>query len=453
MKRIIILSAFVLALSFTTAKAVGQNYYVGDYFYTELAPYGSWIEIDYGVVVWKPTIMHVSWLPYRMGRWVWTYDGWYWDSYEPFGYITYHYGRWFYDDYYGWLWYPDYEWAPAWVEWRYSNDYIGWAPLHPYATFSITFGIRFTKSYYTPYHHWHFISFNHFCNPYPYNYYVAPNYRYRIYKTTKYRTNYVYHNGRIQNRGVDVNYIRVRSNQEIRQRDIIRVHDKRDLSRKGDENKIRTLEIKREDLVRNDLKRMEIQRDKRRTDLDHTKIEVGKRERTNTNVNKERNVKLEKRNDVKITRDDKKQDIQKDNRTREIKTNDVKRKEDVKINRDQNNNTTKKKDVKTSVIDQNRKTSDRKNTIIKKNVVKETNDKRFETKVKKQNTQVKKNVRSQQNVRTEVRVNKNNMNEKKNITRNDPPVKRNETKVTKNKSKVQTNRTMVKDKNGERRKR
>ncbi len=59
-----------------------------------------------------------------------------------------------YDDYYGWLWYPDYEWAPAWVEWRYDNNYIGWAPLHPYAVFSVSVGIYFTNTYYTPYYHW-----------------------------------------------------------------------------------------------------------------------------------------------------------------------------------------------------------------------------------------------------------------------------------------------------------
>jgi len=131
-----------------------KRHFVSSYFYTELSPYGTWVEIDYGVVVWRPTVMRMGWAPYRMGSWVWTYDGWYWDSYESFGYITYHYGRWYYDDYYGWLWYPDYEWAPAWVEWRYDNDYIGWAPLHPYASFSINLGIFFTTTYNTPYNHW-----------------------------------------------------------------------------------------------------------------------------------------------------------------------------------------------------------------------------------------------------------------------------------------------------------
>ena len=31
----------------------------------------------------------------------------------------------------GWFWIPGDEWAPAWVDWRYSNDYVGWAPLPP----------------------------------------------------------------------------------------------------------------------------------------------------------------------------------------------------------------------------------------------------------------------------------------------------------------------------------
>jgi hypothetical protein len=33
----------------------------------------------------------------------------------------------------GWVWVPGSEWAPAWVSWRESDDYIGWAPLPPEA--------------------------------------------------------------------------------------------------------------------------------------------------------------------------------------------------------------------------------------------------------------------------------------------------------------------------------
>ena len=54
-------------------------------------------------------------------------------SYEDFGGIVYHYGRWVKVEDEGWCWKPDYEWAPAWVSWRNSDDYVGWAPLPPEA--------------------------------------------------------------------------------------------------------------------------------------------------------------------------------------------------------------------------------------------------------------------------------------------------------------------------------
>ena len=453
MKRILILSAMFFALGLTSIDARGQNYYVGEYFYTELVPYGRWIEIDYGVVVWKPTIMAVNWLPYRIGRWVWTYDGWYWDSYEPFGYITYHYGRWFYDDYYGWLWYPGYEWAPAWVEWRYSNEYIGWAPLHPYATFSISIGIHFTRVYHTPYHHWHFVSFNRFCHPYPYNYYVAPGHRYRVYSNTRYRTNYRYHNGRVQNRGVDINYVRVRSDREIRQRDIIRVRDKRELSRNGDNNQIKTLDLKRDNLERNDLKRMDIQRDNRRTNLDHSKIEVGRMKITRTNTRGERDVKQDGRKNVKITRDIKNQNVIKDVRNKDSNRENVKRNDVYNKNENRNRNNVTKRDVNTGVNNKVNKYSDRKNTVTRNQEVKKNNNNRFKTDVKKQNTRVKINNRNKQNQRTDVKIKRNNTQEKIKVNRNKPPVKRQNTNIKKNERKVQTNRTMVKGKNRERGKR
>src|SRR5690606_18244380 len=31
----------------------------------------------------------------------------------------------------GWVWYPGYEWAPAWVSWRYGDDWVAWVPLAP----------------------------------------------------------------------------------------------------------------------------------------------------------------------------------------------------------------------------------------------------------------------------------------------------------------------------------
>jgi len=447
MKQIIIISAVLFAALTFNTDARGHYNGVGGYFYSELSPYGTWVEIDYGVVVWRPTIINMNWMPYNMGRWIWTYDGWYWDSYEPFGYITYHYGRWFYDDYYGWLWYPDYEWAPAWVEWRYDNDYIGWAPLHPYAFFSISIGIHFTNVYVTPYYHWHFVNYKHFCNPYVYNYYVAPNYRYRIYSGTKYRTNYVYYNGRIQNRGIDVKYVRTRSGQEIKQRDLVRVRDSRELSRDGNRNRneIRTLDMKREDLVRNDLNRMEIKRENRSTALNLDKVEVGKREirtddKSNTR-NQERNV--NSRN-TEIRRD---------------QSGNVVRKDENKVRNENNRNSdvnTEKKVNRTETI---KRESQNNNRTIDRNIksndgqVKLENKSRVENKVRTNDNRELRNNTSEQKTtvkRENSRTTSNNQVTKKDDKEN---VSTNTSRNSNTKSRVNNDRTVVKDNSKQRSKR
>jgi len=120
-------------------------------FYTKLEPYGGWIETsDYGYV-WQPreTESSRSWRPYTNGRWVYTDAGWTWISEEPFGWATYHYGRWTRLRGIGWVWVPGNQWAPAWVSWRKSNDYVGWAPLPPEARFDQQTGIHnWSDSYY-----------------------------------------------------------------------------------------------------------------------------------------------------------------------------------------------------------------------------------------------------------------------------------------------------------------
>lgn len=447
MKRIIIVAVVLFVAVTFNAEAKRHYHGVGGYFYAELSPYGSWIEVDYGVVVWRPTIIRTDWMPYQMGRWVWTYDGWYWDSYEPFGFITYHYGRWYYDDYYGWLWYPDYEWAPAWVEWRYDNNYIGWAPLHPYAVFSVSVGIYFSSVYYTPYYHWHFVTYNNFCDPYVYNYYVGADYRYRIHSGTKYRHDYTYRNGRVQNRGIDIEYVRVRSGQEIKQRDLTRVRDSQEIKRDGlgIRDEIRTLDLKRDELVRNDLGRMEIKRDNRKTSLEVDKVEIGRRE----------NVTKEKRNDK--TRE-KSLDIRKSDQTR----NDVKETVD-------------------KVFDRNR-TGTNRNTDVNKNKKNENVElqKRETGKISNQNENVRKvndlstqdgnQVKGTDRVKTNGTVEQNIKKQKENrevkqvntrVTTNDQ-VKRNEIKEqsrnnsqqkTKVETQVKTDRSTEKNNSKERNRR
>jgi uncharacterized protein YraI len=100
-------------------------------FYNRLQPYGNWIWLQ-GQYVWVPARVGPSWRPYTVGRWVFTDRyGWMWVSNEPFGWATYHYGRWGFSNRVGWFWVPGNRWAPAWVSWRKSNDYLAWAPLPP----------------------------------------------------------------------------------------------------------------------------------------------------------------------------------------------------------------------------------------------------------------------------------------------------------------------------------
>ena len=100
-------------------------------FYNRLAPYGNWIWLQ-GQYVWVPQSVGPAWRPYTVGRWVFTNRyGWMWSSNEPFGWATYHYGRWGFSNRVGWFWVPGNRWAPAWVSWRSSNDYLAWAPLPP----------------------------------------------------------------------------------------------------------------------------------------------------------------------------------------------------------------------------------------------------------------------------------------------------------------------------------
>jgi hypothetical protein len=74
-----------------------------------------------------------AWIAGRLliGHWEWTDAGWSWASDEPWGYATYHYGRWFVDARQGWVWLPGTTYAPAWVAWRSGGGYVGWAPLGP----------------------------------------------------------------------------------------------------------------------------------------------------------------------------------------------------------------------------------------------------------------------------------------------------------------------------------
>ena len=97
---------------------------------------------------WRPTNVEEGWAPYTVGHWTDWYGDYTWVPYEPFGYVTHHYGFWFQANDY-WYWAPpvvsagwDFPpwgiglgWYPGRVGWIYSDVAVGWFPLLPWEPF------------------------------------------------------------------------------------------------------------------------------------------------------------------------------------------------------------------------------------------------------------------------------------------------------------------------------
>ncbi|PYK71505.1 MAG: hypothetical protein DME44_07650, partial [Verrucomicrobia bacterium] len=189
-----------------------------DTFYTQLDQYGDWRETsDYGYV-WQPRqAQSRTWRPYTDGHWVYTDVGWTWISEEPFGWATYHYGRWTRLRNIGWVWVPGDEWAPAWVSWRKSNDYVGWAPLPPEARFDRGTGIHnWSDSYYDvgP-DQYCFVETKQFGAPRLENAVVPSERNVTIVNQTTNITNITYNNTTIVNQGPSYDEIRTQTQQPI----------------------------------------------------------------------------------------------------------------------------------------------------------------------------------------------------------------------------------------------
>src|SRR5512146_3263966 len=97
---------------------------------------GRWVYVQNYGYCWTPTVVVISdWAPYRHGRWVWRGGDYIWIGYEPWGWAPYHYGRWAFVARIGWCWVPpargDVYWAPGYVGWVRTGDYVAWVPLAP----------------------------------------------------------------------------------------------------------------------------------------------------------------------------------------------------------------------------------------------------------------------------------------------------------------------------------
>ena len=194
------------------------------YFYDDLAPYGSWIDnATYGRC-WAPAGVSSDWRPYSDGYWVSTVDGWCWISDDPWGWATEHYGRWAYDPMDGWLWIPGTVWAPAWVAWHYSDDWIGWAPLPPSAGWDPARGLRQVNVDRIPAQEWCFVPHQHFLDRRVRSAAVSPYRNVQLLSDTRDATRFQVRAGRPVNQGVDVRVVERTTDRPVETRPVVRVN-------------------------------------------------------------------------------------------------------------------------------------------------------------------------------------------------------------------------------------
>lgn len=158
-------------------------------FYDSLTPYGDWVWLNAHGWVWIPSGMDPTWQPYSYGRWVYTVDGWTWISYWPWGWAPFHYGRWAWHTHWGWYWVPDTVWGPAWVAWRYGDPWVGWAPLPPGATWSVSVGLTLGNVRIAP-SAWLFVPRERFLDHDVRSRIIPPDNRRRVYDRTRDVTRY-----------------------------------------------------------------------------------------------------------------------------------------------------------------------------------------------------------------------------------------------------------------------
>lgn len=197
---------FLLILALPTVACRAQyddDYLSYDDFYQGLAPYGQWIQDpEYGYV-WSPA-EDASFRPYYTnGHWVMTEFGNTWVSEYPWGWACFHYGRWTYDAYYGWLWIPGNYWGPAWVSWRVGESFYGWAPLGP----DYKDGMSLT-SYKCPGDWWVFIPPRYIYSDHYYAYWSGPRDNKKNIKNTRIIGNTFEHGGVVYHTGPHVAQVR-----------------------------------------------------------------------------------------------------------------------------------------------------------------------------------------------------------------------------------------------------
>ena len=212
-----ILAATILFGAVTPAAKAAVEVSV-DFFHDNLESYGDWREVgDYGYC-WQPRDVGRNWRPYSDGHWLYTDAGWTWDSEEPYSWAVYHYGRWTRVNRVGWVWVPGTEWGPAWVSWRRSPRYVGWAPLPPEAEFSrsVGFSARVDADYDIGPTNYSFVEVRNFGAPRLQTVIVEPRENITIINQTTNITRITYVNNVVYNEGPQYDVISRESSQPIR---------------------------------------------------------------------------------------------------------------------------------------------------------------------------------------------------------------------------------------------
>ena len=182
-------------------------------FFQPLASHGVWVKNSKYHYVFCPKV-DANWRPYTHGHWVYMKDyGWYFASDEPFAWAVYHYGRWFDDQKLGWCWVPGNAWAGAWVSWRRSNDYVGWAPLEPTRDgFAVDVDISKNEP---PKHDWVFVQPKQFLQPKLDVTIVIGDKQPDVFTKTQFVGPVVVQNKIVVNNVIDVNFIQQVTNTKV----------------------------------------------------------------------------------------------------------------------------------------------------------------------------------------------------------------------------------------------
>ena len=195
-------------------------------FYSSLAPYGTWMNDSELGWCWQPqvAVFRSDWRPYGdRGRWLHSDVGWYWQSDYSWGWAPFHYGRWTQHHRIGWVWSPDSVWAPAWVTWRYTDGYCGWAPLPHHAHYHSDRGLYYRGSsvaigfdFGLRWNHFTFIASDRFVDSSPHHHYLPASRVQNIYQQTTVINNYNTINNTVINHGIPTSHIPAVARQEVR---------------------------------------------------------------------------------------------------------------------------------------------------------------------------------------------------------------------------------------------